>query len=101
MEHYVAQIEKMIAIDDVFASKVKAKEPNGVEKLISDGLNWKVAGADVKQIARVYTILTLSPTEAERLANWEKPIHIQIFTDDNGKILAWWNADRTKGWYKP
>jgi hypothetical protein len=59
----------------VFAAKVKAKDPDHVEKLISEGVHWKVHAAKFKDISHAYTILTVSPTEAERLLEWENSIY--------------------------
>jgi hypothetical protein len=94
VEKNMAQIERDALAIPKLADRIQARKPDGIKKLLTEIAIWKEQTARWDDVKRVYLFLTVYPTKAERLAQWDSRVDFEVYTDDQGRILAWRNSKK-------
>ncbi len=69
--------------------------PEAIHKRLTQQIHWKVPGASLDHVSRVYPVSAREPTKAERIANLDHRIYFHVFADEDGTILGWQNFSET------
>jgi hypothetical protein len=93
LEKYIEQNYRQTA--DLQSAKEKGIDVSvaAVRKRLEDAIQWKDhSKASLKDVTRVYLLVSQQATRTERVATWDKLVFFRLFTDDRGNILGWFDS---------
>jgi len=66
-----------------------AKTLDEAKEIFFDEIKGRQPNAKTKRIARIYVRRFREPTRAKRIATWDVGVYVDVYTDNDGNILAW------------
>jgi hypothetical protein len=93
LEKYIEQNYRQTAHLQSAKKKGIDVSVEAVRKQLEDAIQWKdPSEASLKNVTRVYLLVSQQATRAERIATWDKLVFFEVFTDDRGNILGWFDS---------